>query len=202
MDDAGHAYHAALLKVLDALHKVTAAALGLDADFFAPFYAPSAKCSLRLAYYPPLSTTQQTSSAVRYGAHTDYTGYTILCQDDNDVGALDAGGLQVLLKSGQWAAVTPRRNAFVVNIGDLYEVWTNGRWRSTVHRVMKPPSGSKAATQPRLSIPFFHGPPRRRPDLVPADVRVLHRPGEVRARVGGEHLRRSTLAVSWGYQTA
>ena len=158
MDEAGHAYHAALLKVLDALHHVTAAALGLDADFFAPYYAPSAKCSLRLAYYPPLSTTQQTSSAVRYGAHTDYTGYTILCQDDNDVGALDAGGLQVLLKSGQWAAVTPRRNAFVVNIGDLYEVWTNGRWRSTVHRVMKPPSGSTAATQPRLSIPFFTGP--------------------------------------------
>ena len=68
-------YHAALLKVLDALHRVTAAALGLEEDFFAPFYAPSAKCSLRLAYYPPLSTTQQTSSAVRYGgAHTDYTG--------------------------------------------------------------------------------------------------------------------------------
>ena len=86
MDDAGHAYHAALLKVLDALHRVTAAALGLEEDFFAPFYAPAAKCSLRLAYYPPLSTTQQTSSAVRYGAHTDYTGYTILCQDDSDVG--------------------------------------------------------------------------------------------------------------------
>ena len=99
MDEAGHAYHAALLKVLDALHKVTAAALGLDEDFFAPFYAPPAKCSLRLAYYPPLST-QQTSSAVRYGAHTDYTGYTILCQDDNDVGALDAGGLQVLAQVG------------------------------------------------------------------------------------------------------
>ena len=58
MDEAGHAYHAALLKVLDALHRVTAAALGLQEDFFAPFYAPPAKCSLRLAYYPPLAPSR------------------------------------------------------------------------------------------------------------------------------------------------
>ena len=181
--------------MLDALHKVTAAALGLKEDYFAPFYAPSAKCSLRLAYYPPLSTTQQTSSAVRYGAHTDYTGYTILCQDDNDVGALDAGGLQVLLKSGQWAAVTPRRNAFVVNIGDLYEVWTNGRWRSTVHRVMKPPSGSTAATQPRLSIPFFTGPhDDARISCLPTCVSATN-PAKYAPVSAGEHLRRK-LGIS------
>jgi isopenicillin N synthase-like dioxygenase len=38
------------------------------------------------------------------------------------------------------------------------QVWTNGRWRSTVHRVTKPPSGSRAASLPRLSVPFFTGP--------------------------------------------
>jgi isopenicillin N synthase-like dioxygenase len=195
MDDAGHAYHAALLKVLDALHRVTASALGLEEDFFAPFYAPAAKCSLRLAYYPPLSTTQQTSSAVRYGAHTDYTGYTILCQDDNDVGALDAGGLQVVLKSGRWAAVTPRRNAFVVNIGDLYEVWTNGRWRSTVHRVMKPPPGSQASIQPRLSIPFFTGPhDDARISCLPTCVSDTN-PAKYQPVSAGEHLRRK-LGIS------
>ena len=140
---------------------------------------------------PPLSTTQQTSSAVRYGAHTDYTGYTILCQDDNDVGALDAGGLQVLLKSGQWAAVTPRRNAFVVNIGDLYEVWTNGRWRSTVHRVMKPPPASNAATQPRLSIPFFTGPH----DSAMISCLPGMGPAKYAPVSAGEHLRRK-LGIS------
>lgn len=62
------------------------------------------------------------------------------------------------LASGEWHPVLPRPNAFVVNIGDLYEVWTNGRWRSTVHRVMKPPASSAAAGAPRLSIPFFTGP--------------------------------------------
>ena len=92
------------------------------------------------------------------GEHTDYTGFTILHQDESDVGDADAGGLQVRLRSGEWHAVRPQPGAFVVNIGDLYEVWTNGRWRSTVHRVMKPPAHSAAARAPRLSIPFFTGP--------------------------------------------
>ena len=154
----GDAYHGEVLRVLGCLHHLTAAALGLPRDFFDPYYQPHAEVSLRLAYYPPLSEEAQRSSAVRYGEHTDYTGFTILHQDEADVGNIDAGGLQVRLASGEWHAVLPQPNAFVVNIGDLYEVWTNGRWRSTVHRVMKPPAGSAAAANPRLSIPFFTGP--------------------------------------------
>ena len=185
MDEAGHAYHAALLKVLDALHHVTAAALGLKEDYFAPFYAPSAKCSLRLAYYPPLSTTQQTSSAVRYGAHTDYTGYTILCQDDNDVGALDAGGLQVLAQVG------------AVGGGHAATERLRREHRGLVRGLDERPLAQHRAPGHEASIrikggdatapldPLLHGAPRRRPDLVPADVRVRSKPGEVRARVGG-----------------
>jgi len=158
LEQAGHIYHKELLRVLGCLHHLTAAALGLPQDFFDRFYTPHAEVSLRLAHYPPLSDTAQASSAVRYGEHTDYTGFTILHQDESDVGDADAGGLQVRLRSGEWHAVRPQPGAFVVNIGDLYEVWTNGRWRSTVHRVMKPPAHSAAARAPRLSIPFFTGP--------------------------------------------
>ena len=158
LEKAGATYHAEVLRVLGCLHHLTAAALGLPRDFFDPYYAPFAEVSLRLAYYPPIPLEAQTSAAVRYGEHTDYTGFTILHQDESDIGDMDAGGLQVRLKSGEWHAVRPTANAFVVNIGDLYEVWTNGRWRSTVHRVMKPPAGSAAASAPRLSIPFFTGP--------------------------------------------
>lgn len=158
LEEAGAVYHRELLRVLGCLNHMTAAALGLPRGFFDPYYTPFAEVSLRLAYYPPIPEAAQTSSAVRYGEHTDYTGFTILHQDESDLGALDAGGLQVRLKTGEWHAVRPVANAFVVNIGDLYEVWTNGRWRSTVHRVMKPPGGSRAASAPRLSIPFFTGP--------------------------------------------
>ena len=156
----GAAYHDALLRVLDALHELTAASLGLPSDYFVPYYVPHDPdtVSLRLSYYPPLSPEDQTSSSIRYGSHTDYTGYTILHQDMSDVGDLDAGGLEVLMRSGEWMAVPPIPDTFVVNIGDLYEVWTNGRWKSTVHRVTKPPPGSDAASSSRLSVPFFTGP--------------------------------------------
>lgn len=132
----GNTYYEELLRVLGCLHHLTAAAPGLPRNFFDPFFTPSASVSLRLAYYPPIPPQDQASSAVRYGEHTDYTGYTLLHKDEKDLGNINAGGLQVLLQSGEWQAVVLQKGAFVVNIGDLYEVWTNGRWRSTVHRVM------------------------------------------------------------------
>ena len=94
LEGVGDAYHAELLRVLGCLHHLTAAALGLPRGFFEPFYTPHAEVSLRLAYYPPVPEAAQSSSAVRYGEHTDYTGFTILHQDESDVGDMDAGGLQ------------------------------------------------------------------------------------------------------------
>ena len=192
----GNTYHAELLRVLGCLHHLTAAALGLPREFFEPFFTPSARVSLRLAYYPPIPPQDQSSSAVlRYGEHTDYTGYTLLHQDETDLGNLNAGGLQVLLQSGEWQAVVPQTGAFVVNIGDLYEVWTNGRWRSTVHRVMTPLAGSAAAAAPRLSIPFFTGPhDDALIDAIPTCVDAEH-PAKYKPVKALDHLRRK-LKVS------
>ena len=192
---AGNAYHSELLRVLGCLHVMTAASLKLPSDFFEPYYQPHAEVSLRLAYYPPIDDTAQSSTAVRYGEHTDYTGFTILHQDEADVGAMEAGGLQVRLKTGEWHAVRPVANAFVVNIGDLYEVWTNGKWRSTVHRVMKPPKGSAAASAPRLSIPFFTGPHNDAViEAMPTCVDAEHPPKYEKVTAGVHLLRK--LGVS------
>ena len=66
--------------------------------------------------------------AVRYGERTDYTCFTILNKDESNVSDLDDGGLQVRLPNGNWYTVPSLPGAFVVNIGDLYKVWTNGRF--------------------------------------------------------------------------
>jgi hypothetical protein len=67
------------------------------------------------------------------------------------------GGLQVRTRDGRWidARTTPSR--FVVNIGDLLMCWTNDRWLSNLHRVVKPPS-TEPRRRPRLSIGFFNHP--------------------------------------------
>jgi len=80
------------------------------------------------------------------GAHSDYGMITLLLTDDNP-------GLQVL-KGGEWTDVPPKEGAFVVNIGDMFERWTNGKFRSGVHRVVTPREGARE----RYSAPFFFDP--------------------------------------------
>lgn len=62
------------------------------------------------------------------------------------------GALQVQMKSGEWINADPIPGAFVVNIGDMMERWTNGEWKSTLHRVIH--KGSEY----RVSVPFFFEP--------------------------------------------
>ncbi len=61
-------------------------------------------------------------------------------------------GLQVEVSEGRWIDAQPREDTFVVNIGELLELATNGYLRATVHRVETPPAG-----RDRLSIAFFLG---------------------------------------------
>ena len=87
---------------------------------------------------------------MRYRAHSDYTGFTILRPDPEII------GLEAQAADGVWISVPPRPGALIVNAGDLLQVWTNDRWRSAPHRVVNPPPGS--APRPRLSLVFFTGP--------------------------------------------
>ena len=90
---------------------------------------------------------------VRAGAHTDYGALTILAAQDE--------GLEVLLRdttSGvqqqqqQWYPVPLIQGAFVVNLGDLMQRWTNNEWISTMHRVVMP---ATEAREQRYSMAYF-----------------------------------------------
>merc|ERR1712113_1292301 len=114
-------------------------ALGQPLSFFDEFYEYPAS-ALVISHYPPLTSD---TNDMRYRAHSDYSGFTVLLPDMSDhIG--QAGGLEVDI-DGAWVPVKPQRGCFVVNIGDLFETWTNNRWRSTPHRVTRPPCGSEEA---------------------------------------------------------
>jgi len=106
---------------------------------------------VRLNYYPlvdPLAPDEAADVTDLGGMalhhHTDAGALTILLQDD-------VGGLQVYGQD-RWIDVEPIEGAFVVNIGDMTQVWSNDRYKAALHRVR--PMKSQA----RYSLPFFYNP--------------------------------------------
>ncbi len=99
---------------------------------------------LRPIHYPPI--TSEPKSAVRAGQHEDINLITLL------IGA-SADGLEVLNKQNEWVAVTALPDHIVVNVGDMLQRHTNGKLKSTTHRVVNP-AREKWGTS-RYSIPFF-----------------------------------------------
>src|SRR5260221_9066208 len=139
--------------------RMSAPALDLPDGYFDRYYDRMAT-TLRLVQYPD-HEGDPLPGQLRYGAHTDYTGFTILRQDDAP------GGLQVLAPGGAWIEVPPVRGALVVNAGDLLARWTNDRWKSNVHPVVNPPR-ALTGSGPRLSLSFFiRSIPHARPPSLP-----------------------------------
>merc|ERR1711870_31395 len=145
---------------MHALHRMSARALGLEESYFERFYTSPASV-LVISHYPPLrpppSAIEMHEGKLRYRAHSDYSGFTILLQDESDFGEGGGGGLEIDI-DGSWVPVKPRKGSFVINIGDLFETWTNDRWRSTPHRVTSPPYNSKRSETSRYSTMLFTGP--------------------------------------------
>ncbi|ONK64851.1 uncharacterized protein A4U43_C07F30640 [Asparagus officinalis] len=95
---------------------------------------------IRLNHYPPCPSPDL---ALGVGPHKDQGALTVLAQDD-------VGGLDVKRKyDGQWVRVKPVPNSYIINIGDLIQVWSNDKYESTEHRV------SVNSEKERFSIPFF-----------------------------------------------
>jgi len=145
---AWSAYFHEMLALAGRLMSLFATALGLPPDHFAASIDESPSALRALNY--PAQEVPPPAGSIRAGAHTDYGTLTILRQDDAP------GGLEVHdHRSGGWVPVPANPDAFVVNLGDLLQRWTNDRWRSTLHRVVNPPAGAGPASR-RQSMAFFH----------------------------------------------
>lgn len=117
--------------------------LGLEETYF-DSKIHNGNSILRPIHYPPI--TSEPKNAVRAGQHEDINLITLL------MGA-SADGLQVLNKQNEWVSVTALPEQLVVNVGDMLQRLTNGKLKSTTHRVVNPPR-EKWGTS-RFSIPFF-----------------------------------------------
>lgn len=117
--------------------------LGLDELYFDD-KIKNGNSILRPIHYPPI--TSEPKSAVRAGQHEDINLITLL------IGA-SADGLEVLNKKNEWVAVTALPDHIVVNVGDMLQRLTNGKLKSTTHRVVNPPREKWGSS--RFSIPFF-----------------------------------------------
>jgi isopenicillin N synthase-like dioxygenase len=126
--------------VLRRLLGAFAVALGQPASAFDGIVGTASSDLLKLIRYPGRDASGDEQGV---GAHKDGGFLTLLLQPDR-------GGLQVEDPDGGWIDATPIPGTFVVNIGELLELASDGYLRATVHRVVTPPSGTE-----RFSVASF-----------------------------------------------
>lgn len=139
------AYIHELTKLGERFLDLVAQALSLSPGTFQPFLSDQHR--LKLVHYPALPVDDPAISQQGVGPHKDSSGWwTFLLQASPP----EVKGLQVLNKAGDWVDVPVVPGTFVVNIGQAFEVVTNGACKATTHRVLSGP-------HERYSVPFFQG---------------------------------------------
>ncbi len=175
-------YFASLNGLAAEVMRMFALALDLPEQFFDDKITPP-HAFLRAINYPEQAEAPLPDQ-LRAGAHSDYGTLTILLSENKP------GGLQVRARNGEWVNVIAPPGAFVINIGDMMQVWTNDRWTSTVHRVVNPPGDARSSR--RQSLVFFHS-PNESALIQPLDTCVsADNPARYEPILSGEHMRRKS----------
>lgn len=112
--------------------------LGLAPNFLKEFNNDRSWDFMTALNYFPVSETGENGLT----EHEDGNIITFIFQDET-------GGLEVR-KDGKWIPVTPSPDKLVVNLGDVIQVLSNNKFKSTTHRVVR----SKGKT--RCSYAFFY----------------------------------------------
>lgn len=112
-----------------------ALALGQDENAFAHTYAHKPSVLSKAIHYPGVDGEQGV------GPHKD-SGYITFVQQEEV-------GLEVL-KDDEWVVAEPIEGTFVVNMGELLEIASQGYLKATLHRVAPSKKGSS-----RFSLAYF-----------------------------------------------
>ncbi|KAG7559876.1 Non-hem dioxygenase N-terminal domain [Arabidopsis thaliana x Arabidopsis arenosa] len=137
-------YYQEALRVCKAIARLLALALDLDGDYVdKPEMLGNPSAVMRLVHYEGMSDPSK--GIFGCGAHSDFGMMTLLATDS-------VMGLQICkdkdVKPRKWEYVPSIKGAYIVNLGDLLERWSNGIFKSTLHRVL-------GNGQDRYSIAFF-----------------------------------------------
>ncbi len=117
------------------------AALEQPENVFEPIYSPAPNQLIKIIRYPGRLAGESDQGV---GAHKDSGFLAVLLQDQ-------VAGLQVEGEDG-WIDAPPVPGSFIINVGEIFEMASNGYLRANVHRVVSPPAG-----EDRLSVAFFLG---------------------------------------------
>ncbi len=139
LKSASDAYFSHVMRLGEDLMRLFALTLGQSEDFFLQ-HCNKPMVQSRLFHYPP--QTVDTTKALGVAPHTDYGMVTLLIQDP-------IGGLELQKRDGEWVAAPYLDDTFVVNLGDMFRVWTNDVFSSNLHRVV-----NRTGLE-RFSIPTF-----------------------------------------------
>ncbi|MBI0432606.1 isopenicillin N synthase family oxygenase [Roseomonas sp. KE0001] len=132
-------------------------------DALEAIYAGQPNQTMKIIRYPG----QDGAGDQGVGAHKDSGLLTFVLQDSRR-------GLQVQNEAGAWIDAEPRPGTFVVNIGELLELASNGYLKATLHRVVSPEAGAE-----RISVAFFLG------ARLDAEVPLLDLPPHLAAEAKG-----------------
>lgn len=125
------------------LLRTWAVALGAPEDVFDPAFGDHPFPLTKVVRYPGESDGSPKQGV---GSHRDGGVLTLLLIEPGK------DGLQVE-HEGEWIEAPALPGAFVVNIGEMLELATDGYLKATLHRVQSPLIGTD-----RISIPFFFNP--------------------------------------------
>jgi isopenicillin N synthase-like dioxygenase len=166
-------YHQHVTDLGRPIFEMLAIGLGLDPRALREFTDdPGAR--LRLLNYPPQPSKDKRQFGI--GAHTDFGTLTILLQQPG------APGIQVFHHpSDSWVTLPAVEDVFVVNVGDMVQMWTDGQYASALHRVIN------NSDRHRYSVAcFYNG------DM---EARNPFKPGVKGYRTMEEHIRSRYVEV-------
>jgi isopenicillin N synthase-like dioxygenase len=125
------------------LFRALAIGLGQSYRYFDDLMTPNPYFRIKISRYPVQHDPATASQGL--GLHHDSGLFTLIMQNE-------VSGLQVE-QNGHLQTIEPLPGAFIVNLGEMFQIATRGYLKATKHQVVSPAVGEE-----RISVAYFMNP--------------------------------------------